>query len=73
MATKETEVKQGIGKGKGLCVCCDCINCGKRHGPYPKKHMPYLNGQKQRVSWRPQGCPSVYNNDYVATYEKNKK
>lgn len=49
------------------CKCCNSVACGKRKGPYPKKRKPYLEGQKQRVSWRPADCPNVYNNDYITT------
>lgn len=67
MATKEMDLRSGT-KGKGLCICCDSPNCGKRKGPYPKKHKPYLDGKKQRVSWR--GDPTGYNNDYLVKREK---
>lgn len=70
MATKERDLVGGW-KGKGLCNCCDSPNCGKRKGPYPRKRTPYLGGQKQRVSWRPDGCPNVYNNDYMMKLTKS--
>lgn len=65
MATKERDLNGGMNrKGHGLCVCCDAPKCGKRKGPYAKKHQKYLNGQKQRVSWRGDSVTS-YNNDYI--------
>ena len=64
MATKERDLISGT-KGKGLCNCCDSPACGKRKGPYKKKHKAYLGGQKQRVSWRGKDCPNGYNNDYL--------
>lgn len=63
MATKEMDYRSHGGKGKGLCVCCDSPSCGKRKGPYPKKRTPYLNGQKQKASWR-SGNNLEWNNDY---------
>lgn len=69
MATKEADLRGGY---QNLCDCCDSPNCGKRKGPYPKKRKPYLEGQKKRVSWRPTGCPNVYNNDYIMKVEKGK-
>lgn len=66
-------MRVGGGKGKGLCICCDSPNCGKRHGPWPKKKKPYLENAKKRVSWRGADCPNGYNNDYIMKQEKGKK